>query len=47
LPEHFVITSLHVGHRIVSVDPATGAMTFIADRDVCLSPRFARMAIDQ
>jgi len=26
---------------------ATGAMTFVADRDVCLSPRFARMAIDQ
>ena len=32
---------------VFSVDPATGAMTFIADRDVCLSPRFARMAIDQ
>ena len=32
---------------VFSVDPVTGAMTFIADRDVCLSPRFARMAIDQ
>jgi len=32
---------------VFRVDPATGNMTFIADRDVCLSPRFARMAIDQ
>jgi 6-phosphogluconolactonase (cycloisomerase 2 family) len=32
---------------VFRVDPATGNMTFVADRDVCLSPRFARMAIDQ
>ena len=32
---------------VFRADPATGSMTFIGDRDVCLSPRFARMAIDQ
>jgi 6-phosphogluconolactonase len=32
---------------VFRVDPGTGNMTFVADRDVCLSPRFARMAIDQ
>lgn len=42
-----MISSLHTGHRFVPATRATGAMTFIADRDVCLSPRFARMAIDQ
>jgi hypothetical protein len=26
---------------------AGGNMTFVGDRDVCGSPRFARMAIDQ
>jgi 6-phosphogluconolactonase (cycloisomerase 2 family) len=31
---------------VFSVDNA-GGMTFIADRDVCLSPRFSKMAIDQ
>jgi 6-phosphogluconolactonase len=32
---------------VFRVDPGTGNMTFLADRDVCGSPRFARMAIDQ
>ena len=32
---------------VFRVDPGTGNMTFVADRDVCLSPRFARLAIDQ
>jgi 6-phosphogluconolactonase len=32
---------------VFSVDPTTGNMTYIANHDVCLSPRFARMAIDQ
>src|SRR5262249_21661760 len=32
---------------VFSVDPTSGNMTFIADRDVCASPRFSRMAIDQ
>jgi 6-phosphogluconolactonase len=32
---------------VFSVDPSTGNMTYIANHDVCLSPRFARMAIDQ
>jgi hypothetical protein len=55
-PRHFSLSKdrrlLVVGNQasntiaVFSVDPA-GAMTFIADRDVCLSPRFARMAIDQ
>ena len=55
-PRHFSLSKdrrlLVVGNQasntiaVFGVDPA-GAMTFIADRDVCLSPRFARMAIDQ
>jgi len=32
---------------VFRVDPASGGMTFVANRDVCLSPRFARMALDQ
>jgi 6-phosphogluconolactonase len=32
---------------VFRVDPGTGNMMFVADRDVCGSPRFARMAIDQ
>jgi 6-phosphogluconolactonase len=27
------------------VDPASGALTFVNTRDVCASPRFARMAL--
>jgi len=55
-PRHFSLSKdrrlLVVGNQasntiaVFGVDPA-GAMTFIASRDVCLSPRFARMAIDQ
>jgi 6-phosphogluconolactonase len=32
---------------IFRVDPTTGNLTFVADRDVCPSPCFARRAIDQ
>jgi 6-phosphogluconolactonase len=32
---------------VFRVDPGTGTMTFLATRDVCGSPRFARIAIDQ
>jgi 6-phosphogluconolactonase len=56
-PRHFSLSKdrrlLVVGNQnsdtvaVFRVDPATGAMTFIADRDVCDSPRFARMALDQ
>jgi len=52
-PRHFSLTKdgrlLVVGNQnsdtiaVFSVDPATGDMTFIDDRDVCDSPRFARM----
>jgi 6-phosphogluconolactonase (cycloisomerase 2 family) len=30
---------------VFRVDPSTGALTFVATRDVCASPRFARMAL--
>ena len=56
-PRHFSLSKdrrlLVVGNQtsntvaVFRVDPVTGAMTFAADRDVCFSPRFARMAIDQ
>jgi 6-phosphogluconolactonase len=32
---------------VFRVDPSTGNMTFLTQRDVCDSPRFSRLAIDQ
>jgi 6-phosphogluconolactonase len=32
---------------VFRVDPASGDMTFIGDRDVCASPRFSKMAAVQ
>ncbi|MBN2575396.1 MAG: lactonase family protein [Deltaproteobacteria bacterium] len=56
-PRHFSLTKdgrlLVVGNQnsdtiaVFSVDPATGDMTFLHDRDVCDSPRFARMTLVQ
>jgi 6-phosphogluconolactonase len=56
-PRHFSLSKdrrlLVVGNQnsdtvaVFRVDPDTGAMTFLLDRDVCDSPRFARMALDQ
>lgn len=56
-PRHFSLSKdrrwLVVGNQasdtvaVFSADPVTGAMTFVADRDVCDSPRFARVAVDQ
>jgi hypothetical protein len=31
----------------VQVDPTSGDMTFLTDRDVCASPRFSKMALIQ
>jgi len=32
---------------VFRVDPTTGDMTFIGDRDVCASPRSSKMAAAQ
>jgi 6-phosphogluconolactonase (cycloisomerase 2 family) len=55
-PRHFSLSKdrrpLVVGNQasntvaVFRVD-AGGNMTFVGDRDVCASPRFARLAIDQ
>jgi hypothetical protein len=32
---------------VFKVDPTSGDMTFLTDRDVCASPRFSKMALIQ
>src|SRR4029079_2247585 len=43
----FLVVGNQLSNTVAVFRVDGGNMTFVADRDVCLSPRFAKMAIDQ
>jgi 6-phosphogluconolactonase len=43
----FLVVGNQLSNSIAVFRVDAGNMTFLADRDVCLSPRFAKLAIDQ